>query len=179
MTTTAKKTERKKPGPKPKTAEEKALTPPNPADWPEWAESAYRLHARGQRNMTALSRQFGVKWETCRDWIQKVGLFMAQQELHAQDYALAEYVAGMEEILGQAQATYAKTKNDNAKIGALRVAGDMLQNIAAARGVVTKRSAEDVSGDLNVHNDAAARVADRVAKLAARRAREVSGVPEG
>ena len=131
---------------KPRKAEVTIPATPNPDKWPEWAETAYRLHARGQRNMTTLSRQFGVKWETCRDWIRKVGLFMAEQELHAQEYALAEYAAGLEEILGQAQTTYAHTDNDNAKIGALRVAGDMLEKLAAARGVVTQRKADELTG---------------------------------
>jgi transposase-like protein len=135
MTTTAKKIE-----------QDSASATPNPSDWPEWAETAYRAHARGQRNISALSKQFGVGWQTCRDWIRRVGCFMAEQEEQAELEARAEYVAGLEEILGQAQATYAKTENDNAKIGALRVALDSLEKLAAARGVVTKREGKEHTG---------------------------------
>lgn len=135
MTTTAKQNDKDSPS-----------AAPIPEDWPEWAETAYRAHARGQRNISALSKQFGVGWQTCRDWIRRVGVYMAEQEEQADLNARAEYAAGLEEILGQAQATYAKTQNDNAKIGALRVALDALEKIAAARGVTTKREGQEHTG---------------------------------
>ena len=62
--------------------------------------------------------------------------------------ALTEYIAGLEEQFGEADRLLRTGDNDNAKLGGLKVKVDLLEKLAAAKGIATKRERTDGSLDV-------------------------------
>ncbi len=126
-----------------KTSEEEAAKPaapaPAPLPFPDWAESAYRLYIRGQRNYTALGKQFGVDRETVKRWITKFDAYSRVLEDEQLVEAEREYLIGLQEVLGQLWLEHAQADNDSAKVGSLNSIMNCLEKIAVARKVVTER----------------------------------------
>jgi transposase-like protein len=112
--------------------------------FPSWAESAWRLYARGQRNWSALGRQFGVDDKQVKRWVMRFGQAVAAARRAEGSDPNAEYEAALEEILGQAWADHVNPVSA-AQVGALRIAMEALEKLAAARGVTTDRKATDLT----------------------------------
>ena len=111
--------------------------------FPEWAETAYRLWARGQRNWTELGKQFGVHRTTAQSNVMKFArASQAAREAEGAADAYMEALTAYEEIRSVAWQDHAACgKNWNARKGFLNVAADMSEKIAVLRGVVTQRVA--------------------------------------
>ena len=119
----------------------------------EWVGLAWAAWCRGERNITALAKQFGKARETVRNRLKK----------HAAAIAAAgngldptgEYIGGLEADLTEALRTYRAAENPNAKVGALKHATHCRELLAAAKGVVTERTAQDVNlrGQVDVSYD--------------------------
>lgn len=111
-----------------------------------WQHESWHDYCRGKRNISELAKRYGVRWNTMQANIKR----MAERarvaiESGAVD-AMGEYVAGMEADLEYAHEILYGAKNDSARVGALKHIADLREKLAAARGVVTKRQATEVSG---------------------------------
>ncbi len=141
-----------------------------------WGYQAWRLWCAGNRNKSAIFRtlkaQYGdamPKWDDCitKAIARESKIARAALEIDETD-ALMEYVAGLEEQFGEADRLMRTGDNDNAKLGGLKVKVDLLAKLAAAKGVVTERKAEQHSGTLSITNiDVAAVVDNATAATAA------------
>ncbi len=60
--------------------------------------------------------------------------------------ANSEYIASLEAALQEAWKVYRTGDNDNARIAALKLVVDLLEKIAAAKGVVTQRARQELTG---------------------------------
>lgn len=126
--------------------------PPGPANKPsndrEWVGLAWAAWLQGERNYSALARSFGKDPHTVKDNLRK---YAAQRsaELGAIDRT-SEYIDGLEADLREALRTYRGSTNPNAKVGALKLAVQIRELLAAAGGVVTKREARENSGTIAV-----------------------------
>ncbi len=135
-------------------AEESAAFDPALKGIPIWVETAWRLYCRGQRNWTqlrnALEKQFGSEApkdpETVKARVKQFAAVLgAARKASEDDHALISYQVGLEEILATAWQDHATEGIDSAKIGALRVALDALEKLAASQGVITERKAQETS----------------------------------
>ena len=111
-----------------------------------WHHSSWHDYCRGKRNISELAKKYGVRWNTMKANIVR----MAERarvavESGAVD-ALGEYVSGLEADLEYAHDIMHHARNDSARVGALKHIADLREKLAAARGVVTKRQATEVSG---------------------------------
>ena len=128
----------------------KQASPPKPptsrknekrtAPFPEWAETAWRMWCRGQRNWTELGKQFGVERRTVQSVVRK----FAQAVVAAADEdvldAYMETVIAYEEIISVAWQNHAACKDNlNAKAAFLARVESTVEKLAALRGVATQR----------------------------------------
>lgn len=120
---------------------------------PPWAETAYRLWCRGQRNYTQIGRQLGppgepIDFRTVKANIRKFGA-LVRAEVDSNDIdALNEAIAAEEEVRSEAWRVYsdpASTQKD--KVAALRVIQTSNETLAGLNGVVTKRIGLQHSND--------------------------------
>jgi len=110
---------------------------------PDWAETAYRLWCRGQKNWSELGRQFGVERRTVQSVVRKFAQAVVQAaEGEGIIDAYNETVIGYEEIIATCWQEYAACKdNRNAKAAFLKLIEKTMQDKAALQGVVTQRVA--------------------------------------
>ena len=101
----------------------------------ELRRQVWSLWCRGVKNKAAIGRQLNLSQPTVRSYIE----YMKQQttERIARGDEMAEVLSGYQETISAAWQLSSKTKNDNAKIGALRVVQDGLKAIAGMFGVST------------------------------------------
>jgi hypothetical protein len=123
----------------------------------EWVGVAWAAWLQGERNYTALARQFGKHRDTVKRHLEAYSKARAG-ELGTID-AAAEYRDGLEADLREALRTYRSAENPNAKVGALKHATAIRELIAAVSGVVTKREGRELTGS----NGAAIQVESEVA----------------
>ena len=120
------------------------------ASLPEWAEQAWRAWCRGQKNKSALARQFGVSRETITRNLEK---FSRLVRLAADSDGVdvwQQAVVGQEEILSEAWRVHADPGATNfEKLKALQVAAAAIEQIAGLNGVVTRRQGVALGGDPN------------------------------
>jgi hypothetical protein len=133
-----------------------------------WGYQAWRLWCAGNRNKSAIFRtlkaQYGdamPKWDDCitKALARESKIARAALDIDETD-ALMEYIAGLEEQFGEADRLMRTGDNDNAKLGGLKVKVDLLAKLAAAKGVVTERKAQEHSGSVQVNTVNAAAVLD-------------------
>lgn len=101
----------------------------------ELRRQVWSLWCRGVKNKTAIARKLNLSHPTVRSYIE----YMKAQttERIARGDEMAEVLSGYQETIDAAWKLSATTKNDNAKIGALRVVQDGLKAIAGMFGVST------------------------------------------
>jgi hypothetical protein len=110
----------------------------------EWVGLAWAAWCAGERNVTALARQFGKAPATVRTNLLKYSKARAAEVSDVDP--TAEYIDGLQHDLREALRTYRDSANPNAKVGALKLAEQIRKDMAAARGVVTERSARELRG---------------------------------
>lgn len=110
----------------------------------EWVGQAWALWVAGERNLTALGKQFGKKRETVKANLAKYSAARAAEV--ASTDATAEYLDGLEHDMREALRTYRTAENPNAKVGALKHATSCREKLAAAKGVVTERKNVELTG---------------------------------
>lgn len=152
--------------------------------FPEWVESAWRLYCRGQRNWTALGKQFGVDYRTVQLAIRKFGMAVRAAGSGSGVDAWQEALTGHEEVLSEAWRIHANPDATNQeKLAALKVAQESIGQVAALNGVVTKRVGVEHSGKVKTEvdipsNGQLARLLQNAADLA-RSVAGLTGVPIG
>lgn len=119
-----------------------------------WETAAWLLWtSAGERSYTAirdaLKTQYAdvpVQGRTVKkaidDISQSVALAMSEGLLSA----AGEYIASLEAALKEAWKLYRTSDNSSASVAALKLVVDLLEKIAAAKGVVTQRKAEELTG---------------------------------
>lgn len=135
----------------------------------EWVGQAWALWVAGERNLTALGKQFGKKRETVKANLAKYSAARAAEV--ASTDATAEYLDGLEHDMREALRTYRTAENPNAKVGALKHATSCREKLAAAKGVVTERKSVALGQDPAlepVGGDALEQLTSAIARLAAR-----------
>jgi transposase-like protein len=135
------------------TAEEREVTaaesPSNRevASLPEWAEQAFRLWCRGQRNLSALARQFGCHRDTVKANIDKFRRLVQLARNTSSVDAWEDAITAQEEILAESWRTYSDPgTNAFAKSSLLKVAAAAVEEIAILNGVVTRRGELTIKG---------------------------------
>ena len=118
-------------------------SPERSKPFPDWAEMAFRLYCRGQRNYSEMGKQFGVDRRTVQANIRKWAASVAQAaEADGLVDAYRETVIGYEEIIATAWQEYAACKeNRNAKAAFLKLVQSTMRDLATLRGVITQRVA--------------------------------------
>lgn len=114
----------------------------------EWIGLAWAAWCAGERNLTALGKQFGKKGETVKANLIKYSAARAA-ETQSVD-ATTEYLDGLEHDMREALRTYRTAENPNAKVGALKHATSCREKLAAAKGVVTERKSVALGQDPNL-----------------------------
>ena len=103
---------------------------------PEWAEQAYRMWCRGQRNWSALGRVLGVDRETVRDNVRRFTQLLAAAEDAGLMDARQEAIVAHEEIRATAWQDHAAAGNSiSARAACLHRAAECTDRIAEYRGV--------------------------------------------
>lgn len=143
--------------------------------FPEWAESAWRLYQRGQRNYSALGRQFGVHNTTVRRWIIRFSQIMQAARSEESVDAQLQYVTGLEETLSEAWRLHATAEQESTKVACLNRAESILEKLAAAEGVVTKREGRDYSGTLDVNERYSGASREKLARVGRGLAKALDG----
>lgn len=119
-----------------------------------WVESAWRLYCRGQRNWTALGKQFGVDYRTVQGAVRKFGAAVRAAGSGSGVEAWQEALTGHEEVLSEAWRIHANPDATNQeRLSALKVAQDSIGQVAALNGVVTKRMGIEHSGKVTAEVD--------------------------
>jgi hypothetical protein len=144
-----------------------------------WEYLAWRMWCAGTRNLSAIARSLQEMeaagridnsphdHRNVKRAIQRESK-LAREALDGDETdALMEYIAGLEEQFGEADRLMRTGDNDNAKLGGLKVKVDLLAKLAAAKGVVTERKAEQHSGTLAITNVDVAAVVDNAAAATA------------
>ena len=114
----------------------------------EWVGLAWAAWCAGERNLTALGKQFRKSPKTVKANLIKYSAARAA-ETQSVD-ATTEYLDGLEHDMREALRTYRTAENPNAKVGALKHATACREKLAAAKGVVTERKGVDLTGSVNV-----------------------------
>jgi len=134
-------------------AKKPAVTPelkrngrPDNANDSAWIEKGWALHCMGA-DWSTIARQFHVDRSTAKSRVLEYGatLEIVAPEESAAD--LDQYLGRLQLIMAKAWETV-ETAGGNVCVGALRVAMDAAEKIAAARGVVTERKGMAVSGQV-------------------------------
>ena len=114
----------------------------------ELRRQVWSLWCRGVKNKAAIGRQLNLSQPTVRSYIE----YMKQQttERIARGDEMAEVLSGYQETISAAWQLSSKTKNDNAKIGALRVVQDGLKAIAGMFGVSTAKQVVEQTGQIGL-----------------------------
>lgn len=114
----------------------------------ELRRQVWSLWCRGVKNKTAIARKLNLSHPTVRSYIE----YMKAQttERIARGDEMAEVLSGYQETIDAAWSLSATTKNDNAKIGAIRVVQDGLKAIAGMFGVSTAKQVVEQSGNVGV-----------------------------
>jgi hypothetical protein len=110
----------------------------------EWVGLAWQAWCAGERNLTALGRQFNKDRQTVKKHLRRYSEARAAEVSDVDP--TAEYIDGLQHDLREALRTYRDSANPNAKVGALKLAEQIRKDMAAARGVVTERSARELRG---------------------------------
>lgn len=127
-----------------------------------WEYLAWRMWCSGNRNCSAIARTL-QEWEAAgrvddapsdhrmvKRALQRESK-IARAALDADETdALTEYIAGLEEQFGEADRLMRTGDNDNAKLGGLKVKVDLLEKLAGAKGITTKREGQTVDGKIIV-----------------------------
>lgn len=146
--------------------------PSKAVDRGEWVGQAWALWVAGERNLTALGKQFGKKAETVKKALTEYSAARAAEV--ASTDATAEYLDGLEHDMREALRTYRTAENPNAKVGALKHATACREKLAAAKGVVTERKNVELTGSgggaLQVEHEGGAleQLTSAIARLATR-----------
>lgn len=111
----------------------------------EWVGLAWAAWCAGERNLTALGKQFRKSPKTVKANLIKYSAARAA-ETQSVD-ATAEYIDGLEHDMREALRTYRTAENPNAKVGALKHATSCREKLAAAKGVVTERKSVALGQD--------------------------------
>ena len=119
--------------------------PEKAGDNGEWVGLAWAAWCAGERNLTALGKQFGKHPDTVKANLIKYSAARAA-ETQSVD-ATTEYLDGLEHDMREALRTYRTAENPNAKVGALKHATSCREKLAAAKGVVTERKSVAVGQD--------------------------------
>ena len=135
----------------------------------EWVGLAWAAWCAGERNLTALGKQFRKSPKTVKANLIKYSAARAA-ETQSVD-ATTEYLDGLEHDMREALRTYRTAENPNAKVGALKHATSCREKLAAAKGVVTERKSVAIGQDPGlgpVGGDAFEQLTSAIARLAAR-----------
>jgi hypothetical protein len=114
------------------------------ADPGEWVGLAWAAWCAGERNITSLGKTFGKAPATVKGNLQKYARARAAEVGDVDP--TAEYLDGLQHDLREALRTYRESGNPNAKVGALKLASQIRKDMAAARGVVTERRSQEITG---------------------------------
>lgn len=117
---------------------------------PDWAFNCYKAHAHRGQSITSLANAQGVAWATMRNHIDKVHALVLAVENSDVLTACDKYIAGLRETLSCLWRDYSAATNDAVKCGLLKAIAQVLEQIAAAEGVVTQRKGEEHSGHVTV-----------------------------
>ena len=116
--------------------------------FPEYAESAWRMYCRGQRNWTQLAKTFNVDYRTVQSVIRKYGAAVRAAGSGSGVDAWQEALTAHEEVLAEAWRTHASADaTPSEKLQALKVAQTSIEQIAVLNGVATKRSSVALGQD--------------------------------
>ena len=113
---------------------------------PPWAFNCYKAHAHRGQSITSLANIHGVAWQTMRHNIDKVHALVLAVENSDVLTSCDKYISGLREALSCLWRDYQDATHDSAKVGALKAIAQVLEQIAAAEGVVTKRERQEHSG---------------------------------
>lgn len=119
-----------------------------------WEAAAWLLWTSGgvkqlKQIRDALKSQFAdapKDIRTVRAGIERLSQAVHTAQANGLLNANSEYITSLESALQEAWKVYRTGDNDNARIAALKLVVDLLEKIAAAKGVVTQRKSAEVSG---------------------------------
>jgi len=130
-----------------------------------WEGTVWAAWCKGERNIAALSRQVGKRWNTVRDSIVRLSkIAAATTDGIAPD---GEYVAGLELDLRDLERICRLAtdgNNMNAAIGAKKQIVDCRAKLAVAKGLITERGEVNVKGKVDHAIVPTARLAEIVAE---------------
>ena len=113
---------------------------------PDWAFNCYKAHCHRGQTITSLANKQGVAWITMRRNVDKIHALVQAVENSDLIPACDKYIAGLRETLSCLWRDYQGATHDSARVGCLKLISQVLEQIAAAEGVVTQRKAAEVSG---------------------------------
>jgi len=117
---------------------------------PEWAFTAYKAHTHRGQSITSLANSYNVCWRTMRCNVDKVHALVQAVENSDIIPACDKYIAGLRETIACLWRDYQTATHDSARVGCLKLISQVLEQIAAAEGVVTQRKAAEVRGEHSV-----------------------------
>ena len=113
---------------------------------PDWAFNCYKAHCHRGQTITSLANKQGVAWITMRRNVDKILALVQAVENSDLIPSCDKYIAGLRETLSCLWRDYQGATHDSARVGCLKLISQVLEQIAAAEGVVTQRKAAEVSG---------------------------------
>jgi len=108
-------------------------------------KQAWQLWCRGVRNISEISRQLGISWDTTKKYIDHKRK-ETKDRIEAGD-EIAEILSGYQETIAAAWSIYASADNDNAKVGALGKVQEGLKAVAGMFDISTSASRQEVKVD--------------------------------
>ncbi len=128
---------------------------PRGAECLAWVESAWQDWLGGRRSWAELGRKYGHNRHTVRASVLRFARARGAAYGDGPD-PLAEYVDGLAADLARALAiAEAPNATPRCQVSALKLATQIREKLAAARGVVTRRQGRDHSGHVEVSADLA------------------------
>jgi len=115
-----------------------------------WVESAWQDWLAGRRSWSELGRKYGHNRHTVRASVLRYAGARAAGYTNGPD-PLAEYIDGLTADLARALAIAVDTNaSPRCQVTALKLATQIREKLAAARGVVTRREGREHSGRVEV-----------------------------
>ena len=132
---------------------------------PKWVPKAWEMRIVGMQSWESIGAAVGHKWDTVKRWV--IAYSRALGEVADEEdtiHARAEYISSLQRIkqrtesvvLREERAANPDTATDHirynplSEIGALNTQLKACEKLAAAKGVVTERKAQELSGSLDL-----------------------------
>jgi hypothetical protein len=121
-------------------------TKSHPKQPEEWISAAWHDYLGGHRNYTQLGAKYGVSNKVMKNRLAKHSQALKLVYESGTMSALADYISGCERDLADIDAELEISVSPNARVGLLRLRGDIRQRVATTLGVITARTRTELTG---------------------------------